>query len=648
MTTESSGIIWHPTREQAERSRIGRFMKAHGVATLEALQRRSVDDLEWYWDAVVKDLGVRWTTPYRRVLDDARGIEWPTWFPGGRLNFTDNCVDRHVDAGRGDKAAIVWEGDDGQTRTLTYAELAAEVNRLANALKGLGVREGDRVGIFLPMSPEAAIATLAVVKIGAIYTPCFSGFGAGAVASRLSDCEAAVLITADGFHRRGQVVRMKEVADEAVAHCPSVKAVLVYRRLGREIPWTPGRDRWWHEAVAGESDRAAALPVEADRPCLIIYTSGTTGKPKGAVLTHGGFLVKTAHDFAYCMDVGEDDRLFWLTDLGWLMGPMAFTAALFHGATAVVFEGVPDYPKPDRLWSLVERHRISVMGISPTAVRALMPHGPEHVHAHDLRSLRILGSTGEPWNPEPYRWLFENAGKARIPIINYTGGTEISGGILGCFPVAPIKPCSFAGPIPGMAAECFDEDGRPVRAKVGELVITRPWPGMTAGFWKDPQRYEETYWSRWPHVWVHGDWAFVDDAGFWFIQGRSDDTLKIAGKRLGPAEVESVLVGHPDVAEAGVIGVPHEIKGEAVVCFVVLRPGRAASEALRVELSNRVAQEMGKALKPEKVLFTRDLPKTRSAKIMRRVIRATYLGKPAGDVSSLENPDAVRAIGEAR
>jgi acetyl-CoA synthetase len=553
-----------------------------------------------------------------------------------------------VDAGRGGKPAIVWEGDDGQSRTLTYAELNAEVNRLANGLKALGIGEDDRVGIFLPMSPEAAIATLAVVKIGAIYTPCFSGFGAGAVASRLSDCEAKALITADGFHRRGNVVRMKETADEAVAQCPTVRTVIVYRRLGRDIPWTPGRDHWWHEAVAGQSDRAPALPVEADRPCLIIYTSGTTGKPKGAVLTHAGFLIKTAHDFAYCMDVGENDRLFWLTDLGWLMGPMAITAALFHGATAVVFEGVPDYPSPARLWSLAERHRISVMGISPTAVRALMPHGPEHVHAHDLSSLRILGSTGEPWNPEPYKWLFENAGKARIPIINYTGGTEISGGILGCFPVAPIKPCSFAGPIPGMAAECFDEDGRPVRGQVGELVITRPWPGMTAGFWKDPQRYEETYWSRWPNVWVHGDWAFVDDDGFWFIQGRSDDTLKIAGKRLGPAEVESVLVGHEAVAEAGVIGVPHEIKGEAVVCFVVLRPGRTPSEPLRAELADRVAQAMGKALKPEKILFTRDLPKTRSAKIMRRVIRATYLGKPAGDVSSLENPDAVKAIGEAK
>ena len=647
MTTETDGIVWRPTPEVAQRSRIGRFMRTHGIATLAELQRRSVADLAWYWDAVARDLHVRWTTPYTRVLDESRGVPWPIWFPGGRLNFTDNCLDRHVDAGRGAKPAVVWEGDDGQTRTLTYAELAAEVNRLANALQGLGVGEGDRVGIFLPMSPEAAIATLAVVKIGAIYTPCFSGFGAGAVASRLADCEATLVITADGFYRRGQVVTLKETADEAVAQCPTVKTLLVHRRLGREVAWTRGRDHWWHEALAGHSDRAAARPVEADRPCLIIYTSGTTGRPKGAVLTHGGFLIKAAHDFAYCMDVGEEDRLFWLTDLGWLMGPMALTAALFHGGTAVVFEGVPDHPKPDRLWSLVERHRISVMGISPTAVRALMQHGPEPVHAHDLSSLRILGSTGEPWNPEPYRWLFEHVGKARIPIINYTGGTEISGGILGCFPIAPIKPCAFAGPIPGMAAECLGENGEPVRGHVGELVITKPWPGMTAGFWRDPARYEETYWSRWPGVWVHGDWTYVDDDGFWFIQGRSDDTLKIAGKRLGPAEVESVLVGHPAVAEAGVIGVPHVIKGEAVVCFVVLRPGNAPSEALRGELSDRVAKAMGKALKPEKVLFTRDLPKTRSAKIMRRVIRATHLGKPVGDVSSLENPEAITAVAEA-
>jgi acetyl-CoA synthetase len=647
MTRETDGIIWRPTPEVAGRARMGGLMRAHRIATLADLQDRSVRDLEWYWDAAIRDLGIRWTTPYTRVLDDSRGEAWPIWFPGGRLNLAENCLDRHVEEGRGPAPAVIWERDDGGSRTLTYAELAAEVNRLANALPRLGVGEGDRVGIFLPMSPEAVIATLAVAKIGAIYTPCFSGFGAGAVASRLSDCEATLVITADGFRRRGQVVKLKETGDEAVARCPSVKTVLVHRALGREIPWTAGRDHWWHDVVATESDRAAARQVEADRPCLIIYTSGTTGRPKGAVLTHGGFLVKTAHDFAYCMDVGEQDRLFWLTDLGWLMGPMAITAALFHGGTAVLFEGVPDHPGPDRLWALAERHRISVMGMSPTAVRALMVHGPQPVEAHDLSSLRILGSTGEPWNPEPYRWLFEHVGKGRLPIINYTGGTEVSGGILGCFPTAPIKSCAFTGPIPGMAAECFGENGEPVRGQVGELVIKKPWPGMTAGFWRDPARYEETYWSRWPHTWVHGDWAYVDDDGFWFIQGRSDDTLKIAGKRLGPAEVESVLVGHPAVAEAGVIGVPHAIKGEAVVCFVVLRPGQAPSEALRGELSERVATALGKALRPEKVLFARDLPKTRSAKIMRRVIRATHLRSPAGDVSALENPDAITAIADA-
>jgi acetyl-CoA synthetase len=647
MSTES--IVWRPSKQHMERSRIARFMRAQGIATLEELQRRSVADLEWYWDAVVKDLGVRWSAPYTRVLDDSRGIEWPTWFPGGRLNFTDNCVDRHVDAGRGAKPAIIWEGDDGQSRTLSYAELAAEVNRLANALKALGVGEGDRVGIFLPMSPEAAIATLAVVKIGAIYTPCFSGFGAGAVASRLSDCEAKVLITADGFHRRGQVVKMKEVADEAVAQCPSVKTVLVYRRLGRDIPWTQGRDRWWHEAVANQSDRAPALAVEADRPLIIIYTSGTTGKPKGAVLTHGGFLIKTAHDFGYCMDVGQDDRLFWLTDLGWLMGPMAITAALFHGGTAVVFEGVPDYPKPDRLWALIERHNVSVAGMSPTAVRALMPHGPEHVHAHDLSSLRIIGSTGEPWNPEPYKWLFENAGKAQVPIINYTGGTEISGGIVGCHTIHPLKPCSFAGPIPGIAADVIDDEGQPVRGSVGELVIRKPWPGMTRGFWRDPTRYEETYWSKYGDIWVHGDWATVDDDGFWFIQGRSDDTIKIAGKRVGPAEVESAATGHPAVAEAAAIGVPHPVKGEGVVLFVVLKPNEQPADALRDGIKDTVAAELGRPLRPEEVRFVGDLPRTRSAKIMRRVIRARHLGATdLGDLSGLDNPAAIEEIARSR
>jgi len=641
-----SDIIWRPDPAVAERTRIARFMRRHGFTTVDALQRRSVEDLEWYWNEVSRDLGWHWSTPYQKVADVSRGIQWPRWFPGGRMNLTENCIDKHL-ARRGSESAIISEAENGETRTLTYAELADEVGRLANALKRLGVGAGDAVGVFLPMSQEAAIAILACSRIGAIYTPCFSGFGAQAVATRLSSCEARVLITADAFSRRGNRIPMKQTADEAVAECPTIRHVIVHRRSGATVGWTAGRDIWWHEAVARESATCEALAVPADHPALIIYTSGTTGKPKGTVLTHGGFGMKNAHDWAYVFDMNEGDRMFWVTDLGWLMGPMLITGTLLMGGSVVLFEGTPDYPKPDRLWQLCARNRVTHLGISPTAVRALMPYGPDWIAPHDLSSIRIIGSTGEPWNPEPYRWLFDHVGKSRVPILNYTGGTEISGGILACFPNCPIKPCSFSGPIPGMAAECFGDNGKPVRGEVGELVVTRPWPGMTHGFWQDPDRYIETYWSRWPDVWVHGDWAFVDEDGYWFIHGRSDDTLKIAGKRVGPAEIESVLVGHPAVNEAAAIGVPHEIKGETVVCFTVLRPGFQPTDVLRDELTQHVTQAMGKAIRPDRVLFVRELPKTRSAKIMRRVIRATYLRKEPGDLSSLDNPSGINAITEA-
>jgi acetyl-CoA synthetase len=643
-----SDIIWRPTPERIERARLTKFMRAHGISTLEALQGRSVEDPEWYWDAVSKDLGFRWMKPYTRVLDTSRGIPWPRWFGGGLMNLSDNCVDRHVDEGRGEQAAIIWESEDGKVRTWTYRELSRDVNRLANVLKRLGVGAGDSVGLFLPMCAEAAIALMAICRVGAIYSPSFSGYGAQAVAARLEDCDAKVLICADGFPRRGQTVKMKEVADEAAALSPSVKHLLVLKRLDRNVPWTPGRDVWWHEAIERESAECPALPVDADRPCCITYTSGTTGRPKGVVLTQGGLQLKIGHDAGYFFDLGSDDRFFWLTDMGWVMGTILILGGLTNGATLVLFEGTPDYPKPDRLWAVAERHQVTVMGLSPTAARALMPHGAEWPRAHDLSRLRIIGSTGEPWNPEPYRWVFEHVGGGKVPILNYSGGTEISGGIVTSFPIAPIKPCSFNGPCPGIAADVFGEDGKPVRGQVGELVITRPFPGMTAGFWKEPDRYLETYWSRWKDVWVHGDWAYIDEDGFWFVTGRSDDTLKIAGKRVGPAEVESVLVSHPAVAEAAAIGVPHDIKGEAVVCFAVLRPEVAWSEPLRAEISDLVARQMGKALKPERVLFAAELPKTRSAKIMRRVIRATHLGKDPGDLSSLDNPGGIKAIADAR
>ncbi|PZR90977.1 MAG: AMP-dependent synthetase, partial [Candidatus Nephthysia bennettiae] len=453
----------------------------------------------------------------------------------------------------------------------------------------------------------------------------------------------------DGFYRRGNVVPMKETADQALAEAPSVRHAVVFRRVGRQIPWTEGRDRDWSEVVEpDDGGRGLTEPLDPESPLLLIYTSGTTGKPKGAVHVHAGFPLKTAQDMAHGFDVGPDDVIFWVTDIGWMMGPWLIYGSLLHGATMVLYEGTPDTPAADRLWRMAADHRVTVMGVSPTLIRGLMGAGSELPRRHDLSSLRILGGTGEPWNPEPFMWFFREVGGGRIPVINYSGGTEISGGILCGNVISRLRPCSFAGPLPGMAADVLDEQGRSVRGEVGELAIRQPWPGMTRGFWGGPERYLETYWSRFPDVWVHGDWAYVADDGLWYVLGRSDDTIKVAGKRLGPAEVESVLVGHPAVAESAAVGVPDELKGESVVCFVVLRAGEEGSAALSEELKYRVAGALGKPLRPRAVKFVAELPRTRNSKILRRVVKAVYLGQEPGDLSSLENPSALDAIGAAR
>jgi acetyl-CoA synthetase len=424
----------------------------------------------------------------------------------------------------------------------------------------------------------------------------------------------------------------------------------MFRRVGREVPWTAGRDHDWAELIeaAGDGSGAEHQNLEPESPLLLIYTSGTTGKPKGAIHVHAGFPLKAAQDMAHGFDVGEGDVVFWYTDIGWMMGPWLIFGSLLHGATMVLYEGTPDTPGPDRLWRMVAEHRVTMLGVSPTLIRALMGAGPELPGRHDLSSLRVLGGTGEPWNPEPFLWYFQQVGGGRIPVVNYTGGTEISGGILCGNVIRPLRPCSFAGPLPGMAAEVLDDQGRSVREEVGELAVRRPWPGMTRGFWGSRDRYLEAYWSRFPDVWVHGDWAYVADDGLWYVLGRSDDTIKVAGKRLGPAEVESVLVGHPTVAESAAVGVPDELKGEVVVCFVVLRPGVESSAVLAEELKDLVAGALGKPLRPRAVEFVGELPKTRNAKILRRVVKAVYLGLEPGDLSSLENPTALEAIGAVR
>jgi acetyl-CoA synthetase len=641
-------IVWRPSREYIERAHLTRFMHQHNIEGFDELMRRSTEDVAWFTDAVLKYLDIQFYEPYSQVVDLSGGIQFPKWCLNGRMNIIHNCVDKVQSSGGDGQLAVIWEGEEERVGTLTYKELYQEVNRCTNGLRSLGLGRGDAVGLFMPLTPEIVIAMLAVIKIGGIILPLFSGYGAGAVATRLADAEAKALFTADGALRRGKAVEMKSVADEAAKQAPTLKHVIVLKRTGQEIKMDEKRDHWWHELIPKQSDQSATEVTSAEDPLMVIYTSGTTGKPKGAVHTHCGFPVKAAQDMAFGTDVQAGDVMFWMTDMGWMMGPWLVFGTLLLGATMFLYDGAPDYPAPDRIWAMVERHKVNQLGLSPTFVRSMIPHGAEIATKHDLSSLRCFASTGEPWNPDPWLWLFEQIGESKRPIINYSGGTEISGGILMGNPLLPLKPCAFSAPCPGMAAEVLDENGKPIRNVVGELAIKAPWIGMTRGFWKDPQRYLETYWSRWPDIWVHGDFAAVDNDGLWYILGRSDDTLKIAGKRLGPAEVESVLVHHEDVIESAAIGVPDEVKGMALVLFCVLKKNVEPTDLLRNELKKMVIDEMGKPLAPKVLLFVSDLPKTRNAKVMRRMIRSAYLGLDLGDTSSLVNPEAVDEIRNAK
>ncbi len=669
-------IVWRPTPEYIERANLTAFMRLHGIDSFVELMQRSTSDVAWFTDAVLKFLDIQFYEPYSSVVDLTEGIQFPKWCVGGKMNIVHNCVDKwqaisDQSSGNSDQSsgnsdqlsvsseqlAVVWEGEEGIARTLTYAELYKEVNKTANALRSLGLGKGDAIGLFMPMTPEIVVALLAIAKIGGIILPLFSGYGAGAIVSRMADANAKALFAADGAFRRGKAVEMKVIADEAAEQIPTLKHVIVLKRTGQDVTMKTGRDHWWHDLIPPQPDFASTEITSAEDPLMIIYTSGTTGRPKGALHTHCGFPVKAAQDMAFGTDVHgveqisnlpHPDVIYWMTDMGWMMGPWQVFGSLLLGATMFIYDGAPDFPAPNRLWELTEKHKITQLGVSPTLIRSLIPHGEGHFKKHDLSSLKCFASTGEPWNPDPWMWLFEKVGGGRIPIINYSGGTEISGGIVMGNPITPLKPCAFSAPCPGIAADVLDEAGNPIRNAVGELVIKAPWIGMTRGFWKDRQRYLETYWSRWENIWVHGDFAAIDSDGLWYILGRSDDTIKIAGKRLGPAEVESILVRHDAIVEAAAIGVPHDVKGSELVLFAVTRPGVERSDALRRKLHEMVVAEMGKPLAPKAILFVSDLPKTRNAKVMRRMIRAAYLGLELGDTSSLVNPGAVEEIRRAK
>ena len=626
---------------------ITRFMQRHGIKSYPALLDKSVQDIGWFWDQALRDLGIAWYEPYQKIYDDSKGLAWTKWFLGGKTNIVLNCIDRYQEFKElQNKIAFIWEGECGATKKITYQQLHAEVGALSLALKELGIKKGDAVCLYMPMIPEMVFAFFAILKIGAMVVPVFSGFGPQPLAVRLEHAEVKLVFTADGGLRRGKNIPIKEACDEALKSTPQVKHVIVVKRLFREdTPWQKGRDLDYETLVA--KHRGQTCPTEkmaAEDPSLVIYTSGTTGKPKGCVHTHAGALAQVVKEVGYNFDTKPEDVFFWLSDIGWMMGPWEMIGTLALGATFVIYEGAPDWPKANRLWEMVERHQVTILGISPTAIRVLKKAGDEWVSPYAFKHLRILGSTGEAWDPESYEWFYKKVGHERCPIINISGGTEIIGCLLAPLPIAPIKGVSLQGPSLGMDVDVWSEEGKSLRGEVGYLVCKKPAPSMTKGFLKDPERYLETYFSQWPNIWNHGDWAYVDEEGFWFLRGRADDTIKVSGRRTGPAEIESAAMNHPAVAEAAAIGIPHDIKGEGVAVFVVLKSDFTPSLNLEKEIVQNITDVLGKTLRPEALHFIPMLPKTRSGKIVRGLIKKKYLGKELGDLSSVENPQALEQI----
>jgi acetyl-CoA synthetase len=634
--------IWHPSRDYLENSNVARLMRKLGAASANELRARSVADIGAFWHAVVKDLGIEFRVPYREVLDLKDGIAYPEWFPGGRLNIVDTTVSRWARQ-TPDAPAVVHEAEDGTVCTLTFAELSDQVARARGGLRRQGIGKDDAVAVYLPMTPEAVVALYAIASIGAVAVPLFSGFAATAIASRIRDAGARAVITADGTVRRGKTIRMLPQVREALPACPTVELTVVVANLGE--PQETGRDRElpWQLLLGAETDLAAE-PTAASDILLLAYTSGTTGKPKGAVHTHAGFLVKTASEVAYGFDIAPGRVFCWITDMGWIMGPLSIIGTHANGGTLLLYEGSPDVPDAGRLWRLAQRHRVSMLGVSPTLIRALRAASPGVPDA-DLSGVHVIGSTGEPWDPESYEWLARDVFGGRVPVINFSGGTEVGGSFLCPYPVEDIRSCSLGGPALGMDVDVVDDSGQRLRGSVGELVCRQPWPAMTRGIWRDDERYREAYWSTFPGIWRHGDYALVDADGSWFILGRSDDVMNVAGKRVAPAEIESVIAADPAVAESAVVGIPDDAKGEAVWAFYVPRPGdQDEEETVRARLRQRVAEELGKPFAPSHVVRVPQLPKTRSAKILRRAVRAAVLDSDPGDLSGAENPEAVEQI----
>ncbi|HSS38413.1 MAG TPA: acetate--CoA ligase [Polyangia bacterium] len=648
---EASGVIKSVSREARQFPPPAGFTakaRLRDAAEYQRLYRRSIDDPEGFWGDTAR-AELAWTKPFKKVL--TWDLPWAKWFEDGELNLSANCLDRHL-ATRGDQVAIIWEGEPGDGRTLTYRELHAEVCRAANALKTLGVKTGDKVAIYLPMIPEAAIAMLACTRIGATHTVVFGGFSAEALRDRINDCGAVLCITADGGWRRGKNIALKANVDGALAQSPTVKSCLVVRRTGEAIDMQAGRDVWWHDVVPKASAECAPVSLPAEHPLFILYTSGTTGKPKGIVHTTGGYLLGSHLTTKYVFDLRDGDVYWCSADVGWVTGhSYVVYGPLSNGTTTLMYEGAPDHKGKDRFWDIIERHKVSVFYTAPTAIRAFVRWGDQEVKKHDLSSLRLLGSVGEPINPEAWMWYHNVIGGGRCPIVDTWWQTETGGIMMTPLPgITAAKPGSCAIPFFGVDPQVVKRDGTPCKPNEGGfLVIKKPWPSMLRGIHGDPERYQKQYWSEVPGVYFTGDGSRQDEDGFFWVMGRVDDVLNVAGHRLGTAEIESALVSHPGVAEAAVVGPPHELKGQAIFAFVTPKGGVTADAALKKALSDHVVKEIGALARPDEIRFTEGLPKTRSGKIMRRLLREVATsGTVRGDVTTLEDMGTITRLAAAR
>jgi len=644
--------IWTPPKDVVDKANVTDFIQAHGIKSYQDLVRQSTSDIRWFWGNLPDWLELEWFSEPKDVYDASKGIEWTRWYIGGRINVAYNVLDRIVKRGLGNRVALTWIGEDDRVVQLTYNEMLDHVNRFSNLLVDLGVKKGDVVAIYAPIMPETVVAMLASMRVGAIASPIFSGFAPEAVADRLRMGEAKVVVTVDGYYRKGKVVKLKPSSDEAIRLSGVQAKQVVVRRLNVDVPWDESRDLWYDKAIASKRPEFEPAETEAEDPAILMFTSGTTGKPKGAVISHAGMLLQPTKEHFFNLDIkpgwtGSRDVLWWITDLGWMMGPWMVVGSQTLGASHLSLEGALDYPTKDRVWAIIEKFKVTHLGFAATAARLLKALGRETYESHDLSSLRAFGNTGEPIDEDTWNWVVREVGEERRPMINLSGGTEIMGCFLLPSPVVPLKPTTLWGPGLGMDVDVYDDDGMPVRGRPGYLVAKKPAPSMTRGLWRDPERYIETYWSRFPGVWYHGDYALIDEDGFWYILGRADDVIKVAGKRIGPAEIETIINSHPDVAESACIGYPHPVKGEVIVCFALPKPGRTLGPEQLEQIKSIVAQRLGKPFEPEAVVPVNDLPRTRSGKIMRRIVRDAVLGKQVEQTPVLDNPDSVTAVKEA-